>query len=344
MTTGPGSMPPKIALRARRGPGPGGERQRDQARPRAIGDLRPPHEQVDDEARGGSDRARRDREIAAVADGREQDGEASHALTTRVSASRSCSARRSWPKNAGRNPRPDRQGGHEVAGGADDRLAEGHALGRGGRGIGRNDPDARRHLPDRLAARGDERRQVAAVQQHEERHERRHRQREHLARTSGRRSCSVKYTTSEVDARRRARGRSGRRRGARPPARRRAPASRDGRVRPTAAGAGSWIDGQVRRVEREARLGIAVDASGFAPRLWPRGGAARPARSAGRRAARAAWRPASPAAHPDRRRRREERQIGRGVQREVRERTERLGAVLNRQVASRGRSSASEKS
>ena len=129
MTTGPGSMPPKKRSACVAAQVPAANVSGDQA---DFEDrrLRPPHEQVDDEARGGSDRARRDREIAAVGDRREEDGEASHALTTRVSARRSCSARRSLADERGKEAEPDRQRGHEVAGGADDRLAEGDALGR----------------------------------------------------------------------------------------------------------------------------------------------------------------------------------------------------------------------
>src|SRR5688572_11934491 len=68
--------------------------------------LRPPDEHIKQETCRGPNRSRRDREIAAVSDRGDEHSEASHALTTRVSASRSWSARLSAARRAGRNPSP----------------------------------------------------------------------------------------------------------------------------------------------------------------------------------------------------------------------------------------------
>ena len=50
---------------------------------------RPPDEQIHEQARRGPDRARCERKKAAVGDGGDENGDAGHALTTRVSAMRS---------------------------------------------------------------------------------------------------------------------------------------------------------------------------------------------------------------------------------------------------------------
>ena len=75
----------EIALRGRAGPHAGGEEDHDQ--PHFDNRrLAPPHEEIEQQAGGRAHRAWRNREIPAVADGGDEDGEPGHAGTTRVSA------------------------------------------------------------------------------------------------------------------------------------------------------------------------------------------------------------------------------------------------------------------
>ena len=161
ITTGPGSMPPKycsavVPAQTPSANSPAMSADFDDRR------MRPPDEQIDDQTGRRADCAGREWEVAAVRDRGDEHGEASHALTTRVSARRSWIARLSAPMSAGSKPSPAGSADTGVRRRPQHRMAERHARGAV---IDRDDLVSRSHLADRLSARRGEEREVAAGNQ-----------------------------------------------------------------------------------------------------------------------------------------------------------------------------------